>query len=177
MGPHQHLRHRTSHQAGVSSFCLAGSPRRRRCLLKGCERRFRPSHPLSRYCSPSCQAAARRWSCWRAARQYRRTEQGRRCRREQCRRYRQRLACRKRAAADEPATCEGHHKEPSSKKSPCARPGCYVLFHPTARSPTQKFCGPLCHKALRRALVREARWRRAVARPPWEESIARPRGP
>lgn len=164
MGPPQHFPDQASHQDGVASFCTGGRPRCRCCLLKGCERRFRPRHPLSRYCSPSCQSAARRWSRWQAARQYRRTEQGRRRRREQCRRYRQRRPCRKTAAdgpaADEPAGCEGHHRETASEESPCGRPGCYELFPISPRSPAQKFCGPLCQKALRRVLVREARWLR-----------------
>ena len=39
----------------------ARRPRQRRCLLKGCEKPFRPTHPQARYCSPECRAAARRW--------------------------------------------------------------------------------------------------------------------
>ena len=34
-------------------------PRPRQCLLKGCERRFRPQHARQRYCSPQCWEAAR----------------------------------------------------------------------------------------------------------------------
>jgi hypothetical protein len=164
VGPPQHLPNQASHQDGVASIWSGSRPRCRRCLLKGCERRFCPSHPLSRYCSPSCQSAARRWSCWRAGRRYRQTDQGRQCRREQCRRYRQRVRCRKAAEEDEPAAGEGHHKESSSEKSPCTRPGCYEVFQVTPRSPAQKFCGPLCRKALRCVLVREARWRRGEGR-------------
>jgi len=36
-------------------------PRKRVCLLKGCEGRFWPVHPLTRYCSPECREEARRW--------------------------------------------------------------------------------------------------------------------
>jgi hypothetical protein len=40
----------------------------------------------------------------------------------------------------------------------CHRPGCYERFARTARSPRQKFCSAACRQALRRVLVREARW-------------------
>ena len=64
----------------------------RRCLLKGCERWFRPTHPQARYCGPACQAAARRWRRWHAGHRYRATDQGKQHRRDQSRRYRQRRA-------------------------------------------------------------------------------------
>jgi hypothetical protein len=40
---------------------------------------------------------------------------------------------------------------------PCDRPGCYVVFLPTPRSPQQHFCSCLCRQALRRVRQREAR--------------------
>jgi hypothetical protein len=43
---------------------------------------------------------------------------------------------------------------------PCSRPGCYVLFLPSARSPDQHFCSGPCRQALRRVRQREARLRR-----------------
>jgi hypothetical protein len=43
---------------------------------------------------------------------------------------------------------------------PCSRPGCYVLFLPSARSPDQHFCSGSCRLALRRVRQREARLRR-----------------
>lgn len=33
----------------------------RRCLLKGCKRRFTPARPQARYCSSNCVTAAGRW--------------------------------------------------------------------------------------------------------------------
>jgi hypothetical protein len=42
---------------------------------------------------------------------------------------------------------------------PCDRPGCYVLFLPTPRSPQQHFCSCGCRQALRRVRQREARLR------------------
>jgi DNA replication protein DnaC len=45
--------------------------RPRRCLLKGCNRCFRPARPQCRYCSPACQQAARRWRAWRAQQKFR----------------------------------------------------------------------------------------------------------
>ena len=43
---------------------------------------------------------------------------------------------------------------------PCSRPGCYVLFLPSPRSPGQHFCSGSCRQALRRVRQREARLRR-----------------
>jgi hypothetical protein len=43
---------------------------------------------------------------------------------------------------------------------PCSRPGCYVLFLRSARSPYQHFCSGSCRRALRRVRQREARLRR-----------------
>ena len=62
----------------------------RRCLLKGCEQAFVPSHPQARYCSVTCTRSARQWRRWRASRCYRASESGRKRRRAQNSRYRQR---------------------------------------------------------------------------------------
>jgi hypothetical protein len=43
---------------------------------------------------------------------------------------------------------------------PCHRPGCYVLFLPSPRSPDQHFCSGSCRQALRRVRQRETRLRR-----------------
>ena len=64
--------------------------RLRRCLLKGCDRLFRPSCPQARYCSDHCRQQARRWRRWFHCRQYRASEQGKCHRRQQSRRYRAR---------------------------------------------------------------------------------------
>jgi hypothetical protein len=45
---------------------LTRRPRTRRCLLKGCEQRFRPRQVRQRYCSDRCREAARDWSLWKA---------------------------------------------------------------------------------------------------------------
>jgi hypothetical protein len=163
-----------------------GGPRRRRCLLKGCERWFEPRCPQARYCSPACQEAARRWRSWRAGQTWRQTEDGRQCRCRQSCRYRQRV--RERRKAEEAATelsvqaeREGQRPAETLEKSPCARPGCYELFIPTRRSPHQRFCSCLCRQALRRVLQREARWGRRRKRgsqgrrriPPWRTKVRR----
>jgi hypothetical protein len=86
-------------------------PRRRACLLKGCERRFRPVHPLTRYCSEECREEARRWREWKARHHYRQSEGGKQKRRAQSRRYRLRSK-RARAAKQGPRrTREGHRKK------------------------------------------------------------------
>jgi len=65
-------------------------PRSRVCLLKGCERVFRPQQPLARYCSEACREQARRWREWKARRRYRQSANGKQKRLAQCRRYRER---------------------------------------------------------------------------------------
>ncbi len=138
--------------------------RRRLCLLKGCERTFHPAHPLSRYCSAECKAAARRWRQRTANRDYRSSPQGKERRREQSRRYRTRIGQRKAAENTPREGCEGYPYAPPEKFF-CQRPGCYEHVLPTARSPRQRFCSWACRNALRRVVVRERRWRRRLGLP------------
>ena len=139
-------------------------PRRRRCLLKGCEAWFRSLSPSARYCSDGCRQSARRWSQWRANRRYRQSEQGQACRRQQCRRRRERCRQRQRSASvAEARVCEGYQEAASREKTSCSRPGCYECFATNRRSPQQKFCSRLCRQALRRVLERESRWWRRLA--------------
>jgi hypothetical protein len=70
-------------------------PRTRRCLLKGCEQRFRPQRARERYCSRRCREAARQWSRWKAQEKYRATPEGQQKRNGQSRRYRERVRNRK----------------------------------------------------------------------------------
>ena len=145
---------------------VPGHCRNRICLLKGCETRFSPLHPLARYCSEACRQAARRWSRWRASQRYRVSERGKECRRRQASRYRERQRRRS-------AICEGHQEAKNSEKISCSRPGCYERFPPSGRSPLKKFCSLLCRKALRRVREREARWRRRSCSPSDEDRWAR----
>lgn len=69
-------------------------PRMRRCLLKGCENRYRPHQALQRYCSAECRQAARAWSRWKAQQRYRATAAGQAKRRGQSRCYRERVRSR-----------------------------------------------------------------------------------
>ena len=86
-------------------------PRSRACLLKACERRFRPLRPLTRYCSEECREKARRWREWKARHHYRQSEGGKQKRRAQSRRYRLRSK-RTRAATQGPRRPrEGHRKK------------------------------------------------------------------
>ena len=179
---HIHDDRRSSSRQGSSQ-----APRQRRCLLKGCEQLFKPEYAQTRYCSAACQQEADRWRHWYANQTWRKTESGRECRREQSCRYRRRVRERReaeQAVAEEAALpeCEGERPAEAVKKSPCARPGCYVLFVPARRSPRQQFCSCLCRQALRRVLQREARWgkrrkgtppsRRRI--PPWRTKVRRP---
>ncbi len=170
MGPPQHGRKCGKVQglgrrpATARRFAGTSRPRRRLCLLKGCEKSFQPSYPQARYCSEACRQAARRWRAWRARQRYRATDQGKACRRGQSRRYRERI--RRRGAADLTVSegREGQRPAHVCKKSSCDRPGCYTCFDSHPRSPLQRFCSSLCRRALRRVLEREARWRRRCLR-------------
>jgi hypothetical protein len=134
----------------------------RRCLLKGCERWFRPCRPQSCYCSVACQQAARRWQRWYASRRWRSSPQGQERRREQSRRYRQRWRERQQALqlsnVRPVRPREGQRPGEDPQKNgdqPCRRPGCYELFEFKSRSPQQQFCSCQCRQALRRVRQRE----------------------
>lgn len=162
MGPLEHPGKAQTVQGGRR---VQRRPRRRRCLLKGCERAFTPENPFERYCSDRCRERARRWSRWRAQLRYRRSANGKKRRRDQSRRYRrrQREKKEKRESGDETdvgGTPEGHQCRKIFERSTCKRPGCYELFAPTPRSPLKTFCSCLCRRALRRVIEREKRWRR-----------------
>ncbi len=73
------------------------------------------------------------------------------------------------AVSNEPKV--GHHKDEISEKSCCFRPGCYVRFPVTTRSPRQCFCSSACRNALRRVRQRESHWFR------WLGLSSRHRGP
>ena len=85
------------------------SARRRRCLLKGCERVYRPKRAQQRYCSEECVRAAEKWRKWKARKRYRGTEKGKRRRREQSYRYRQRQ--REKRERERGSVSEGDHRE------------------------------------------------------------------
>ena len=157
MGPTQDVSKRSSLQAPA---CVSGW---RCCLLKGCGSHFKPSCARRRYCSPACQAAARRWQQWKAQRRYRSSEKGRTRRQEQSRRWRARQREKQQTAPNPPPekACEGHHSRRLprlQKKISCDRPGCYEGFDRSSRSPWQRFCSALCRAALRLVRLRERRW-------------------
>jgi hypothetical protein len=134
----------------------------RRCLLKGCERWFRPCRPQARYCSADCREAARRWRRWYASRRYRASAGGQERRRQQSRCYRQRRRERQQTlqlANDAPVRVNEGQRPAENPQAladvPCQRPGCYVLFVLTSRSPQQHFCSCQCRQALRRVRQRE----------------------
>ena len=95
MGPPENLTRPRKRQAAGRRKRLARRPRRRRCLLKGCEHRFRPRQARQRYCSESCRKAARKWSRWKDQQRYRKTAVGRQKRNGQSQRYRERVKSRK----------------------------------------------------------------------------------
>jgi len=95
MGPPESATGHRENQVGGRRKRRAWRPRRRRCLLKGCEQKFHPRQARQRYCSEGCRKEARRWSRWKAQERYRETAAGREKRNGQSRRYRERVKSRK----------------------------------------------------------------------------------
>ena len=111
----------------------APRPRRsRRCLLKGCERRFTPARPQARYCSDACRQAAQQWRRWQASRRYRASTHGQERRRAQ----QQALSATAAGAAEPPSADDAAARGPAPSgcaredfaERPCDRPGCYDVF-------------------------------------------------
>jgi hypothetical protein len=95
MGPPESPTARPENHAAGRRKRRPRRPRTRRCLLKGCERRFHPRQARQRYCSACCRQAARQWSRWKAQQTYRATTAGKQKRNGQGRRYRERVKSRK----------------------------------------------------------------------------------
>ena len=131
--------------------------RSRRCLLKGCEHKFQPKVPSSRYCSEECREKARLWRIRRASEQYRRTAKGKIKRCKQARDRRQRAKIQKCDETGATGASVGDHHE-SHQGVMCARVGCYERVLLTRRSPCQKYCSCGCCLAMHRVIERERRW-------------------
>ena len=102
MGPVENSTRPAKDQKHGSAGRRVRRPRTRRCLLKGCEQRFRPQRARQRYCSDACWRAARKWSRWKAQQSYRATMAGKDKRNGQSRRYRDRLRNQKQPALQQP---------------------------------------------------------------------------
>jgi hypothetical protein len=101
VGPVEDSTRPTAHREPGRSSKPRRRPRPRGCLLKGCERRFRPQRSGQRYCSSECGQAARRWARWKAQQSYRETAAGKEKRNGQSRRYRERVRTRQQATPEE----------------------------------------------------------------------------
>lgn len=104
MGPPENRTRYPENQAPfrrTRSVRSPGAPRARRCLLKGCEKRFHPRRKRQRYCSEQCRTAARKWSRWKAQQKYRATAVGKRKRNGQSCRYRERVKKRNQTPPEE----------------------------------------------------------------------------
>lgn len=102
MGPPEGPTNRPQNQETCRRIRLSRRPRMRRCLLKGCETRFRPKRASERYCSDKCREAAREWSRWKAQQTYRSKTPGKEKRKAQSQRYRGRLKRRNGRALEGP---------------------------------------------------------------------------
>src|SRR5580658_5525532 len=95
MGPPESATGQPENQGGGRRKRLPRRPRKRTCLLKGCEQRFHPRQAHQHYCSEDCREAARQWSRWKAQQRYRASRAGQQKRNGQGRRYRERVKSRK----------------------------------------------------------------------------------
>jgi hypothetical protein len=95
MGPNENPTNPAENQEAGRRKRSPHRPRKRLCLLKGCEQRFRPRQAHQRYCSEGCREAARKWSCRKAQERYRETAAGLQKRNDQSCRYRERTKTRK----------------------------------------------------------------------------------
>jgi hypothetical protein len=124
LGPHQY------HVCRDSAQEATGSSRRfrcRRCLLKGCERFFWPTHPRCHYCGESCRRQAKKWHGRKAGHTWRASEKGKKRRREQSRRYRRRkrlaaLIEPKASSVEPPIADLNPPTEPVGNRLPSAEP-------------------------------------------------------
>lgn len=100
MGPSESPTSQPENQETGRRKRLARRPRRRRCLLQGCEQGFGPRQARQRYCTDRCRKAAREWSRWKAQERYRVTPAGKQKRNGQSQRYRERVRNRKPPAGE-----------------------------------------------------------------------------
>jgi hypothetical protein len=162
--PRSAIENQKASQHTIGPQCLTRRPRMRLCLLKGCERRYRPRQGLQRYCGNRCREAAREWSLWKAQARYRATATGKEKRRARSQRYRRRVR-RKKPHALATGGTETRVISAHFFGVACDRPGCYESFVWTRRSPLQRFCSNRCRRALERVRERERRWQES---PPTE---------
>jgi hypothetical protein len=101
VGPDEDSTRPTEEQQRGAAARSRRRPRTRRCLVKGCEQRFRPRGARERYCSEACRQAAREWSRRKAQQSYRATAAGKEKRNGQSRRYRERVKKRRQASRKE----------------------------------------------------------------------------
>jgi len=109
MGPPENPTNHPENQEAGGRKRRVRRPRSRRCLLKGCERRFRPRHARQRYCSDGCRKAARVWSRWKAQQKYRVTAAGKQKRNGQSRHYRERQESKTAGRRSRSGRREGNH--------------------------------------------------------------------
>jgi hypothetical protein len=135
----------------------ARRPRTRRCLLEGCEARYRPTHWHARYCSAACRAKAKRWLAAKRQRRHRECEEARKKHREAEKKRRDLAKGLDRGSGRE----RGHAHVLLPEGLFCDRPGCY---RPSveSRSRAARFCCVACRRAVQRVIDRERKWRLRV---------------
>ena len=179
MGPEQASSTARVHQGATGKRRKSCWRRARRCLLKGCKKRFvaRAQYGLrAKFCSDDCRKQAKKWRNWL----WRHTPNGKQATRRGNRRFRkaapdyhrnyrkrhlERIRAIERASKRRSRTKASTdvHKVGPSLVLPCRRPGCYSLFILLeALSGVRRYCGRVCRRVMRRflALLAQLRYRK-----------------
>lgn len=148
------------------SLCPKRELGERKCLRKGCSKRYYPRRWNQRYCQdPGCQRELRRWQAAKRQRRRRETSEGRQRHRERERQRRERRRQQQQQAPPAPSDGDNSRRQDSdawsrSKEIPedfCDRPGCYEPTRSSPRAPA-KYCGDECRTAMANVRDRERKW-------------------
>ena len=135
-------------------------PRQRKCLRKGCRRKYKPRRWNQRYCQDAeCLRLVRRWLAARRQAKRRQDDAAKTEHAEKQRARRRRVTASPQAPKiPELAAARGHAANILLATPLCDRPGCHEPPLKSGRNQAH-YCCPTCRQALRRVLDRERKWR------------------
>jgi hypothetical protein len=134
-------------------------PRLRKCLRKGCGRKYQPRRWNQLYCQePECLRLVRRWQAARRQAERRQDAAVKAQRAKAARARRRRPKSLPQAPNSSEVTVKRGHAAKIILPSPmCERPGCHEPPAKSGRSQA-RFCGPACRQAVRQVFDRERKW-------------------
>ena len=164
MGPPENPTRQIEKQEAHGRKRQACRPRSRRCLLKGCERRFRPAARTPALLQSAVPGGGAGLVGVEGPADVPGHGGG------------QAEAERGKASVTGSASKSENHQRKRRFRRPrgssvrtffdgcCDRPGCYECFLRSRRSPLQRFCSQACQRAMERVWERERRWQRRHGR-------------